>query len=66
VPARETIIITILIFAMAQKASDMESLQGYIVSASFGEAFGTSFVGHNFDTFTNKTEQIQMGHFTSF
>jgi hypothetical protein len=51
---------------MAQKASDMESLQGYIVSVSFGEAFGTSFVGHNFDTFTNKTEQIQMGHFTSF
>ena len=53
---------------MAQKASDMESVHGYgfrIIWKGIWYVI-SEFIGHYFDTFTNKTEQIQIGTFPSF
>jgi hypothetical protein len=53
---------------MAQKASDMESLRGYGFSIIWKGIWYviSEFIYYCFDTFTNETEQIQIGTFPSF
>jgi hypothetical protein len=53
---------------MAQKASDMESLQGYGFSIIWKVIWYviSEFIYYCFDTFTNEMEQIQIGTFPSF
>jgi hypothetical protein len=53
---------------MAQIASDMESLLGNSFSIIWRGIWCvvSECIGHYFDTFTNKTEQIQIGPFPFF